>query len=125
MAALFERGLACQALRWYPQALDDFSEVVRLRPKGVPGPGSLVGMALVEGVRFTEGSIEVDLKGKGKAQRSFLGVAFAVADGKTFEAVYFRPFNFLANDAKLSKKERAELMAQLEKASERKDKGDA
>jgi Flp pilus assembly protein TadD len=30
--ARFERGLACQALRWYPQALDDFTEVVRLRP---------------------------------------------------------------------------------------------
>jgi Flp pilus assembly protein TadD len=35
--ALFERGLACQALRWYPQALDDFSEVVRLRPSQAKG----------------------------------------------------------------------------------------
>jgi len=28
--------------------------------------------------------------------RSFLGVAFNVLDDKTFEAVYFRPFNFKA-----------------------------
>jgi tetratricopeptide (TPR) repeat protein len=37
VAALFERGLACQALRWYPLALDDFSEVVRLRPSQARG----------------------------------------------------------------------------------------
>jgi hypothetical protein len=27
-----------------------------------------------------------------------VGVAFGAADGKTFEAVYFRPFNFLRDD---------------------------
>jgi hypothetical protein len=80
-------------------AAQNGKQVVVLRPKGEPGPGSLVGMALVEGQRFTEGTIDIDLKGKGQEQKSFLGVAFAVADGTTFEAVYFRPFNFRANDA--------------------------
>jgi len=51
------------------------------------------------------------------AWREFLAKAFGGSAGLAL--------NFLANDAKLSKKERAELMAQLEKAKERKDKGDA
>jgi hypothetical protein len=69
--------------------------VVRMRPKGEPGPGSNIGLALVQGVSFAEGTLEIDLKGNGQTERSFLGVAFAVADDKRFEAVYFRPFNFM------------------------------
>jgi hypothetical protein len=69
--------------------------VARLKAKGKPTTGSNVGLALVEGLEFTEGTLEVDLKGQGKTQRCFLGVAFNAVDGKTFEAVYFRPFNFL------------------------------
>ena len=69
--------------------------VVRLRPKGMATTGSDIGLALAEGVEFTEGSLEIDLKGKGKDEASFLGLAFGVVDGKSFEAVYFRPFNFL------------------------------
>jgi hypothetical protein len=38
--------------------------------------------------------LEVDLRGGGKQQASFLGLAFGAADAKTFEAVYFRPFRF-------------------------------
>jgi len=79
-------------------AVEGGKRVARLTPKGVPGPGSLVGMALVEGVEFGEGTLEVDLKGKGQNEACFLGLAFNVADGKTFEAVYFRPFNFLRDD---------------------------
>lgn len=53
------------------------------------------------------------------AWREFLAKAFGGSAGTAL--------NFLANDAKLSKKERAELIAQLEKneAKERKGKGDA
>jgi hypothetical protein len=72
--------------------------VVYLKPKGHAAKGSNVGLALPEGVDFAEGTIEVDLKGKGKRETSFVGVAFDVADGKTFEAIYFRPFNFLRDD---------------------------
>ncbi len=73
--------------------------VVHLQPKG--GRllrGSNVGLALLQGLPFAEGTIEVDLKGKGKSEASFLGVAFGARDGKTFEAVYFRPFNFMRDD---------------------------
>jgi hypothetical protein len=71
---------------------------VRLRPKGAPGPGSVVAMALVEGLDFTGGTVDVDLRGNGAARTGFLGIAFGVADARTFEAVYFRPFRFTDAD---------------------------
>ena len=52
------------------------------------------GLAWVEGIDFTDGVIEVDLKGQNVVQRSFLGIAFRVVDGETYDAIYFRPFNF-------------------------------
>jgi hypothetical protein len=68
--------------------------VVRLNAKGKPNTPSNVGLVLVEGVEFAEGTLEIDLKGRGPLERCFLGVAFNVADRTNFEAVYFRPFNF-------------------------------
>jgi hypothetical protein len=51
------------------------------------------------GVEFTDGVIEVDMLGQsGPPQSNFLGIAFGVADAKTYDAVYFRPFNFRARD---------------------------
>jgi hypothetical protein len=83
--------------------MEDGKRVVQLRPKGQALTPSDIGLALIEGLEFTEGVIDIDLKGKGRIQRSFLGIAFAVEDGKTFEAVYFRPFNFL-NDGVFRKR---------------------
>jgi hypothetical protein len=79
-------------------ATEGARNVVRMKPKAEVHTPSNVGLALVEGVEFSEGTLEVDLKGKGKLQTSFPGVAFGVVDGKTFEAVYFRPFNFMRGD---------------------------
>ena len=79
-------------------AMEKGKAAVRLQPKAKVDTPSNIGLALVEGLEFDEGILEVDLKGKGKRERSFLGVAFAVADGKNFEAVYFRPFNFVRDD---------------------------
>jgi hypothetical protein len=73
--------------------------VAQVKAKGEPGPASNVALALVEGCEFTEGTIEVDLKGKGLRQRSSLGIAFNAVVERSFEAVYFRPFNFKAKDA--------------------------
>ena len=72
--------------------------VVRLFPRGGNTKGSNVGMALVAGLDFAQGAIEIDLRGKGAGEASFVGIAFHVADGKTYEAVYFRPFNFRSDD---------------------------
>jgi uncharacterized protein (TIGR03067 family) len=79
-------------------AMQDGKRVVRLKSKGKATTPSDVGLALVEGLEFTEGTLEIDLKGAGKEERIFLGLAFSAADEKNFEAVYFRPFNFMSDD---------------------------
>jgi predicted methyltransferase len=72
--------------------------VATLDPRGGDGPGSNVALALVDGLPFTEGTIDVDLKGGGADTPSLLGVAFGVDDPTSYEAVYFRPFRFRAPD---------------------------
>jgi hypothetical protein len=72
----------------------DGKSAVQLKAEGDSANG-IVGLALADGVEFATGVIEIDLKGK-PVRPSFLGVAFNVSDQKTFEAVYFRPFNFKA-----------------------------
>lgn len=56
------------------------------------------GMMLLKDFEMTNGIIEFDLKGQNLAQQSFLGIAFNVQDAKTYEHVYFRPFNFMNAD---------------------------
>lgn len=56
------------------------------------GPGD--GVALLDGLEFTDGVIEIDLKGRNVSGASFIGVAFRAVDERTYDAVYFRPFNF-------------------------------
>jgi hypothetical protein len=77
----------------------DGQGVMRMKPKGQSTTPSDIGLALFEGLEFGEGTFEIDLKGKGKQLASFLGIAWNVVDGNHFEAVYFRPFNFLRDDA--------------------------
>jgi hypothetical protein len=72
--------------------------VVRLKPHGDPAVGSNIGLALLQNVTFSEGTLEIDLRGAGQQRASFLGLVFGVADAKTFEAVYFRPFRFVDDD---------------------------
>jgi hypothetical protein len=57
------------------------------------------GVAWLAGVKFSEGTIECDLRGKNVLQRSFVGIAFHGVNEKVFDAVYFRPFNFKHEDA--------------------------
>jgi hypothetical protein len=59
-------------------------------------PGN--GVIWIEGTEFSEGTIELDVRGKDVLQQSFLGVAFHGKDDNTYEAVYLRPFNFRAED---------------------------
>jgi hypothetical protein len=78
-------------------ATEDGKSVVHMAPKGGDHPDrSNIGLALVQGVTFSEGTLEFEIKGKGRVERSFPGIAFDVTDGNKFEAVYFRPFNFMA-----------------------------
>jgi hypothetical protein len=56
-------------------------------------------MVWLDGLNFTDGTIEFDAKGQSAPRQScFVGVAFRVQDAKTYDAVYFRPFNFRATD---------------------------
>ena len=59
-----------------------------------PGPG----VVWITGLDFTTGTIEFDVKGKDVLQQSFVGIAFHGVNDSTYEGVYFRPFNFQAED---------------------------
>lgn len=52
----------------------------------------------LKGYFFSTGTIEVDLRGKNVFQQSFLGIAFHGIDTITYDAIYFRPFNFQSPD---------------------------
>jgi hypothetical protein len=56
------------------------------------------GVAYVPGIDLASGTIEIDIRGKDIVQQSFVGVAFHGVDSTTYDAVYFRPFNFKAAD---------------------------
>ncbi len=58
------------------------------------------GIAWLNNVVFANGTIEFDVRGKNVEQQSFVGIAFhGLTDSKTFDVVYFRPFNFTAADS--------------------------
>jgi hypothetical protein len=54
------------------------------------------GVIWLDGVEVRDGIIELELRGANRPGQSFVGVAFRGADDRTYEAVYFRPFNFQA-----------------------------
>jgi hypothetical protein len=56
------------------------------------------GIAWIEGSEFSEGEIELEVRGRDVFQQSFVGVAFHRQNDDTYEAVYLRPFNFRATD---------------------------
>jgi hypothetical protein len=56
------------------------------------------GLAWVTGIQFSNGTIEVDIRGKDVFQQSFVGIAFHGVDNDTLDAIYFRPFNFKSED---------------------------
>jgi hypothetical protein len=56
------------------------------------------GVVWLEGSDFSEGTIEVDIRGRDVPQRSFVGIAFHRNNDTTYEAVYLRPFNFRTDD---------------------------
>lgn len=63
------------------------------------GEGDGEGIAWVKDTQFAAGTIEVDLRGRDVQGKSFLGIAFHGANDSTYEAIYFRPFNFRTADA--------------------------
>jgi Domain of Unknown Function (DUF1080) len=53
-----------------------------------------VGFLWLNNFTFTNGTIELEIKGKNAPGKSFVGVAFHGVNNETYDAVYFRPFNF-------------------------------
>ena len=56
------------------------------------------GFGILEDIEFDKGIIEVELLGENNPGKSFIGIAFNIQNDSTFEAVYFRPFNFVAEE---------------------------
>ena len=56
------------------------------------------GLAILKNESFENGTIELELKGENIPGRSFVGVAFNIQNDSTYEAIYFRPFNFKAEE---------------------------
>src|SRR3954470_5716741 len=92
LAALFPQGLAAEVGRvnhaksWRVRDADATVEgpVVRLKPHGDPAIGSHIGLALVPNLKFSDGTLEIDLRGGGQHEASFLGLVFGAADAGTF-----------------------------------------
>lgn len=59
---------------------------------------SLTGLTYLKDVKFSTGTIDVDIRGRDVLQQSFIGIAFHGVDTVTTDIIYFRPFNFQAKD---------------------------
>jgi hypothetical protein len=56
------------------------------------------GLGILEDIEFDKGIIEVELLGENNPGKSFIGIAFNIQNDKTYESIYFRPFNFIAKE---------------------------
>jgi len=56
------------------------------------------GLVIINDLDFDEGVIEIELKGENNPGKSFVGIAFNIQNDSTYEAVYFRPFNFQSKE---------------------------
>jgi hypothetical protein len=60
---------------------------------------TITDIVFLKNITFSTGSIDVDIRGKDVFQQSFLGIAFHGIDTITYDAIYFRPFNFQSTDS--------------------------
>jgi hypothetical protein len=56
------------------------------------------GLGIFEDIEFDKGIIKVELLGENNPGKSFIGIAFNIQNDSTYEAIYFRPFNFVAEE---------------------------
>ncbi len=63
---------------------------------GQPGDGLL----WINDLIFKNGKIDLDIKGIDVRGQSFVGIAFHILNDSTFDAIYFRPFNFKSPERK-------------------------
>lgn len=92
LADLAQRGVLRADTRRFSVLVDGAYRGVRVSP----GPGADV--VWIDGITFSTGTIELDVRGKDVQGRSFLGLALSGVNDSTYESVYLRPFNFRATD---------------------------
>jgi len=85
-----------KGLKVFNRSLSSLNDGAKKGVRLSASPGD--GVAYLEGIEFANGAIEIDIRGKDVQQQSFVGVAFHGLDEKTHDAIYFRPFNFKAED---------------------------
>ncbi len=56
------------------------------------------GGAWIKDLEFENGVIEFDVRGRDVRGTSFVGIAFRGIDNETYDAIYFRPFNFKSDN---------------------------
>ena len=52
------------------------------------------GLAWINGIAFSNGTIEFDVRGENIKLHSFVGIAFHGINDSTYDAIYLRPFRF-------------------------------
>ncbi|SHF43131.1 hypothetical protein [Pedobacter caeni] len=90
----YDLGKALKQKKLSFKAKQSVTPVVKDKQQGL----SLNGIVWIKDLEFSTGTIEVDLRGKDVFQESFLGIALG-KDSISYEAVYFRPFNFQSEDS--------------------------
>lgn len=80
----------------FNRSISGFSDGSRKGVRLDERPGD--GVAYLRGVEFSNGTIECDIRGKDVQGQSFVGIALHGVDSTTYDAIYFRPFNFKTPD---------------------------
>jgi hypothetical protein len=77
----------------YPLTLKDSTEYIQISESKKEG---IIWLPIKE---FKNGIVQVEMRGKDVLQQSFVGIIFHGLNDSTYDAVYCRPFNFLAKDS--------------------------
>src|SRR3989441_10011035 len=85
-----------KGLEVFNRSVSSFKDGTKTGLRLSEGAGN--GVAYLQGIELGNGTIELDIRGKDVQQQSFVGVAFHGGDDTTYDAVYFRPFNFKTDD---------------------------
>ncbi len=93
LAALYKMGKLKAVNRAIKTDSQDGIEYIQVSQSKKEG---IVWLPLKE---FENGTIEIEMRGKDVLQQSFIGVVFHGLNDSTYDAVYCRPFNFIARDS--------------------------
>lgn len=56
------------------------------------------GVVWLKSLEFSNGVVELDVRGRDIRQHSFVGIAFHGTDSTSYDVIYLRPFNFQAKE---------------------------